>query len=592
MPGLENVFVLAVLTGTILLFVTEKLRVDLAALCALLALLVLGLIEPGEALYGFANPATATVGAMFVLSAGLVRTGFVDWLARHIDRFAGKTQNQLILVLCLTIAVLSAFVVNTATVAIFIPVAIGLARTRRVPISYVLIPLSFASQFGGVCTLIGTSTNILVNGIAISNGLPGFHLFEFAPLGLVMCAIGVVYLISTVGWLLPRREGTYQQTDKYLLADYVVELRVKQGSTLIGKTWEKGRTRDVEDINLIKIIRGKKATWRASATKIREADVLLLHGNADKLMQMKDACGLESQADLVVDDRKLSSDKVKLIETLIPPRSRLVGHTMRGSEFTRRYRSVLLAIQRRGRILRDRLIDTHLEAGDSLLLQSEKKDIQRLMKSSDLVVTNELTDLHLRKDRAVIALGLVALVVSLAAFNVVPILVAALIGAVGMVVSRCLTPEEAYQAIDWQVIFLLGGTLPLGLALQKSGTATWLVNTIMKPLVGAGPMVVLAGLYAVTAILTETISNNAAAILLAPIALSSATVLGVSPRPFLVAITFAASTSFATPIGYQTNTMIYAPGGYRFFDYARVGVPLNFLFWISATMLIPHLWPF
>jgi di/tricarboxylate transporter len=214
------------------------------------------------------------------------------------------------------------------------------------------------------------------------------------------------------------------------------------------------------------------------------------------------------------------------------------------------------------------------------------------MKSSDLVVTNELTDLHFRRDRAVIALVLVALVVALAAFDVVPILVAALIGAVGMVVARCLTLEEAYQAIDWQVIFLLGGTLPLGLALQQSGTATWLVNTVMKPLIGAGPFVVLAGLYIVTAILTETMSNNAAAIILAPMALSSATVLGVSPRPFLVAITFAASTSFATPIGYQTNTMIYAPGGYRFFDYTRVGVPLNFLFWITATMLIPYLWPF
>ncbi len=482
--------------------------------------------------------------------------------------------------------------VNTATVAIFIPVAIALAKARGVPVSHVLIPLSFASQFGGVCTLLGTSTNILVNGIAISSGLPGFTLFEFAPLGLVMSAIGILYLTSTVGWLLPKREGTYEQTDKYLLADYLVELRVKQGSPLIGKTWERGRTRDAADINLIKIIRGKKATWRASATRIREADILLLHGNADKLMKAKDNYGLETQADLVISDRKLSSDRVKLIEALVPPRSRLVGHTTRGSGFLRGYRSVVLALQRRGKILRDRLTDIHFEPGDSLLLQSDKEDVKRLMKSSDLVVTNELTDLHLRKDRAAIALGLVALVVALAASNLVSILVAALIGAVGMVVSRCLTLDEAYEAIDWRVIFLLGGTLPLGLALQQTGTAIWLVNTVLRPMVAAGPTTVLAGLYIVTAILTETISNNAAAILLAPIALSSATVLGVSSRPFLVAITFAASTSFATPIGYQTNTMVYAPGGYRFFDYARVGVPLNVLFWITATMLIPILWPF
>jgi len=592
MPSFDNILVLAVVAGTVTVFVTEKIRVDLAALCVLVVLLLLGLIKSGQALDGFANPATATVAAMFVLSAGLVRTGFVEWLARRIDKLAGKGQTQLILVLCLTIAAISAFVVNTATVAIFIPVAIALAKARRIPISYVLIPLSFASQFGGVCTLIGTSTNILVNAFAVSNGLSGFGLFEFAPLGLVISAIGIVYLTSIAGWLLPRREGTYQQTDKYLLSDYLVELTVKKNSPLIAGTWEKGTSKDGTDINLIKIIRGRKATWRASATKIKESDILLVHGNADKIMKMKDSYRLETRADTVISDQKLSSDKVTLIEALIPPRSRLVGRTLRSSDFTRIYRCVVLAVQRRSKILKDRLMDIHFDGGDTLLLQCDREDVSALMKSSDLVVTNELTELHLRKDRAVIALSLVALVVALAALRVAPILIAALIGAVGMILGRCLTLEEAYQSIDWKVIFLLGGTLPLGIALQQSGTAAWLVDTVMKPVVGAGPIAVLACLYVITAVLTETMSNNAAAILLAPIALSSATSLGVSPRPFLVAITFAASTSFATPIGYQTNTMVYAPGGYRFFDYTRVGVPLNVLFWITATVLIPFLWPF
>jgi len=214
------------------------------------------------------------------------------------------------------------------------------------------------------------------------------------------------------------------------------------------------------------------------------------------------------------------------------------------------------------------------------------------LKSRDLIVTNELTTLHLRKDRAAIAVGLVVLVVALATFKIVPILTAVLIGAVGMVLGRCLTLEEAYQSIDWKVIFLLGGILPLGLALHQSGTATWLANTIMKPAIDLGPLAVLAVLYLVTAVLTEAMSNAAAAILLAPIAFSLSSVLGVSPRPFLIAITFAASTSFATPVGYQTNTMIYAPGGYRFFDFTRVGAPLNILFWITAILFIPHLWPF
>ncbi len=592
MPGTGSLLVLAVVAGAMILFVTEKLRVDLVALCVLLALLLLGLIRPEQALYGFASPATATVAAMFVLSAGLVRTGLVEWIGRRIDVFAGRTQTQLILILCLTIAALSAFVVNTATVAIFIPVAIALAKARKISPSRVLIPLSFASQFGGVCTLIGTSTNILVNSIAISNGLPGFHLFEFAPLGLVMSGVGIVYLLSVTNWLLPKRKGEYQQIDKYRLVDYLAEFRVKKMSPLVNSAWEKDRPKDLADIDLIKIIRGKKATWRASATTIKVGDILLVHGNADKLMKMKDNYKLETKGDEAMHDQKLSSDEVKLIEALIPPRSNIVGRTLRSSDFKRRFRCVVLAVQRRGKILRDRLVDIHFDGGDTLLLQCDKEEVNRIMRSGDLIVTNELTELHLRKNRAALALGFVGLVVALAALNVVPILIAALIGAVGMVLGRCLTLEEAYQAIDWKVIFLLGGILPLGLALQQTGTAAWLANSVLEPLVAMGPLVVLAALYIFTAVLTETMSNNAAAILLAPIALSLAVALGVNPRPFLIAITFAASTSFATPIGYQTNTMIYAPGGYRFSDYTKVGAPLNILFWITAILLVPVLWPF
>ncbi len=592
MPGLEIILVLLVVAGAMVLFITEKLRVDLVALCVLVALLLLGLIKPEQALYGFASTATATVAAMFVLSAGLVRTGLVDWLARRIDKIAGKKRTQLILVLCLTIAALSAFILNTATVAIFIPVAIALAATRKIPSSRILIPLSFASQFGGVCTLIGTSTNILVHSIAISNGLQGFDLFEFAPLGLVMTVIGTAYLVFVAGWLLPKRKGEYQQTDKYKLADYVTELTVQEKSPVVGRKWQELEEKDLKDINLLKIIRNKKATWRASATRIKEGDILLVHGNVDKLLKMKDRYGLQTKGDAAIDDKKLSSDKVKLIEALVPPGSRLAGRTLRSADFVRRYRCIVLALQRRGKVLRERLIDIHIDGGDTLLLQGNKESVARLMKSSDLIVTNELTELHLRKNRAAIAISLVVLVVVLAAFKIVPILIAALIGAVGMILGRCLTLEEAYQSIDWKVIFLLGGILPLGLALQQSGTAAWLTNTIMKPLIEMGPVAILAALYIITALLTETMSNNAAAILLAPIALSIAATLNVNPRPFLIAITFAASTSFATPIGYQTNTMVYAPGGYRFYDFTLVGLPLNFIFWIAATLLIPRLWPF
>ncbi|MBE0432800.1 SLC13 family permease [candidate division WOR-3 bacterium] len=591
MTGLEHISILAIVAGAVVLFVTEKLRADLVALCVLAALLLTGLIKPEQALSGFASPATATVAAMFVLSAGLARTGLIEWLGRQINGIAGKSPARLILVLCITIAALSAFVVNTAMVAIFIPIAIVLAQARRIAPSRVLIPLSYASQFGGVCTLIGTSTNILVNSIAITNGLRGFDLFEFAPLGLVMSAAGIVYLVGVAGWLLPKRKGDYQQLDKYRLVDYLTELRVTKKSPLVGKTWAALRSDDIKEIDLIKVIRGKKATWRPAKTKIRPGDILLLHGNADRLILMRDNYGLEA-TDAQVSDDKMSSKEIELIEALIPPTSTMVGRTLHSANFGRRFGCRVLALQRRGKIVRDRIFDIRLDGGDTLLLQCEKEEVGHIMGSEDLVVTNELTDLHVRRDRAIVALAIVIAVVALTALRILPILSAALLGAVAMVLSGCISLEQAYKAIDWKVIFLLGGILPLGMALQQTGTAEMLANSFMQPLARFGPVYILAALYIFTAVLTETMSNNAAAILLAPIALSVAALLGVSPRPFLIAITFAASTSFATPIGYQTNTMVYAPGGYRFFDYTRVGLPLNLIFWIIAVLLIPVWWPF
>jgi di/tricarboxylate transporter len=588
----DNVLVLIITAGAAFLFVTEKLRVDVAALSVLAALLIFGLIPAEQALYGFANTATATIAAMFVMSAGMVRTGLVEWIARHLDRIAGKGRQRLIVVLCITVATLSAFIVNTATVAILIPVAVILSKTRNIAPSRVLIPLSFASQFGGVCTLIGTSTNILVNSMAVSRGLDPFHLFEFAPLGIVLVVIGIIYLTLFSNILIPKRKGVDEQIDKYRLADYLAEMRVTAGSPFVGKSWRDVDKKKLNGVDLIKMIRNGKATWRAWTTTIKEDDYLLLHGNADDLIKMKDAYKLETRADTAIGDKELQSDEIELIEALVPPRSRLLGRTLRGADYIKRFGCVVLAIQRRGKVLRERLADISFDDGDTLLLQCDKESVSRIMESTDLIVTNELTELHLRKDRALIALGIFVAMIVLIFFNIFPILIAAMLGAIAMVLGRCITIEEAYKAIDWKIIFLLGGIIPLGLALEQTGTAAWLAGTLLQPLMSMGPLIVLAILYLITAMLTEIMSNNASAILLVPVALSAAEFMGVSARPFLVAITFAASTSFATPIGYQTNTMIYAPGGYQFSDFARIGIPLNIIFWIVTVALAPLLWPF
>ena len=591
MLDINLILVLVIIIVAMGLFISGKLRVDLIALCVLIALLVLGLIRTDQALYGFANPATATIAAMFVISAGLARTGVVQWIALHIDKLAGKKEWRLILVLCLFIAFLSAFIINTATVAIFIPIAIVLAQRRRISTSHVLIPLSFASQFGGVCTLIGTSTNILVNSIAVERGLHPFGLFEFTPLGVIMSIVGIAYLLIAARWL-PKRKGEFEQIDKYRLADYLAELLVNADSPLIGKTWEQGKVSQETKVELSNLLRDGKAVSRPAGTKIRPGDLLLLNGNFNILMTLEAKYGLELQKDVRIRDQQLSSGEVTLLEALIPPRSNLVGRTLKDSEFFHRYKAAILAIQRRGKILRERLADIKLDDGDTLLLQGHKDDLSRLLTSPNLIVTNELSELYIRKDRAVIAVLVLLMVIILAAFSIVPIMIAALLGAGGMVLGRCLTIEETYKAIDWKIIFLLGGILPLGLALEQSGAALWIAETLTQSFSVFGPVVILAVVYIITAVLTEAMSNNAAAAILAPIAITIGLSMNVDPRPFLIAITFAASTSFATPIGYQTNTMVYAPGGYRFTDFLRIGGLLNLIFWGLAVLFIPMLWSF
>ena len=592
MIDLNIILVGIIIVAAMGFFIWGRIRIDIIALCVLVALFALSLITPEQVLYGFANQATITIAAMFVLSAGLVRTGLVDWAARYLDRLAGKTELRLMLVLSLTAAILSAFIINAAIVAIFIPVAMVLARSRKIASSRVLIPLSYASQFGGVCTLVGSSTNLIVNSIAVNNGLEPFGFFEFLPLGLAMVGAGTVYLAAVGHWLLPVRKGEAEHVDKYRLVDYLAELQVTDKSPLLGQTWETSKVGDETKVELANLLREARPVSRPSRTRIKADDILLLHGNIEQILEIESKYGLKTLKNARVKDKELSSHNMKISEVLIPAGSNLIGRTLQEVTFFRRHRLTILAIQRRGKTLRERLADIKLKENDTVLLQGDKDDITHIMNSPNAIVTNELTALYLRKNRAVLALAVVLTVVALTTLNVMPVMLAAILGAVAMVVTQCLNIEEAYKAIDWKIIFLLAGVLPLGLALEQSGATLWMANHVLEPLASYGPVMLLAALYLITAVLTEAMSNNAAAAILAPIAFTAATTLNIDPRPLLIAITFAASTSFATPIGYKTNTMIYSPGGYRFTDFTRVGAPLNFIFWGLAVLLIPLIWPF
>jgi di/tricarboxylate transporter len=592
MPNTDMILVGVIVLAAMALFTSGKVRIDIVALCVLVALFVLNLIEPEQALYGLANQATVTIAAMFVISAGLVRTGLVEWAARQLDRIAGKTELRLMLILSLTAAILSAFIINAAIVAIFIPVSMVLSRGRKIAPSKILIPLSFASQFGGVCTLVGTSTNLIVNSIAVNRGLEPFGFFEFLPLGLAMVGAGMVYLAAVGHWLLPVRKGEEEQIDKYRLVDYLAELQVTEKSPLIGQTWEKCGVGDETKVELTNFLRGTKAVSRPTRTRIKADDILLLHGNVEQILEIESKYGLKILKNARVKDQELSSHNMKLSEVLVPPDSNLIGRTLADATFFRRHKLTILAIQRRGKTLRERLADIKLAENDTVLLQGHEDDIAHIMNSPNVIVTNELTDLYLRKDHAIIAIVILIAVVALTTLNVMPVMLAAILGAVAMVVTQCLNIEEAYKSIDWKIIFLLAGVLPLGLALEQSGATLWLAEHVLEPLASHGPVLLLSAFYLITAIFTEAMSNNAAAAILAPIAFTTAASLGIDPRPLLIAITFAASTSFATPIGYKTNTMIYSPGGYHFTDFTKIGVPLNLVFWGLATLLIPLIWPF
>jgi di/tricarboxylate transporter len=586
---LEAALTFAVLLGTVALFVSEKLSVDVVALLALAALLVLGLVSPEQALSGFASQATITVAAMFVLSAALSKTGALRAVARLFSRL--RTPGRFTLVVMLCLGALSAFVNNTAAMAVFLPLVLASAARNKFSASKVLIPMSYAAQMGGVCTLIGTSTNLLVDSIARDLGHPGFGLFDFGLLGLATMAVGFVYLLLVGRHLLPsHRQG--ELSENYELGKYMTELRVLEGSPLIGKSVAEAKLGERFGVFVLELLRGDEQVWSPRAQKLQANDVLLVRGDWQKLTDMRAETKLALEPEFKLKDAQFEAPDQVLTEAMVAPGSRFVGHTLSELDFQWHYNATVLAIHRRGEVLRNTLRQARLNVGDVLLMLARADEMPHLRRNRNFIVLSAREDDTAQRRRAWLALATMATVVAVAAAGWLPIVTSSIIGCVAVVLFGCLEPEEAYEAIDWRVIVLLAGVLPLGIALQSSGAADLLVEGALA-LIGSGsPLLALAMIYLLTATLTEAMSNNAAAVLLAPIAFATAQALGVSPTPFLVAVAFAASTSFATPVGYQTNTMVYSVGGYRFADFMRIGLPLNLVFWALAVTLIPRLFPF
>ncbi len=588
MPS-EAILVLSILVGAVVLFVSEKYPIDFVALMVLAALLALGLVTPEQGISGFSNPATVTVAAMFILSAGLQKTGATAVVGQLMVRF-GKSYFTALVVIMGTIGVMSAFINNTAAVAVFIPLVMVVANRRKINASRLLIPLSYASQFGGVCTLIGTSTNLLVSSISEQAGYGAFSMFEFSRMGLVLFVTGVLFFLVFGRWLLPERKAQ-ELAVTYQLGEYITELRVGENSPLVGKSVLESRLGQDHDVTVLRLLHVTKTVWAPLRQALTGGDVLLVRGKIRELMRLRDSAKLELNAEFKLRDDSLQSKDLRLVQALIAPESELVGRTLKELDFRNRYKALVLAIQRRGETVRDKLNSVRLGLGDALLIQVDQNQLRTLREDENLIVLDEVPGASLRH-KAPLVLGILAAVIGLAAFNVMPILVTALLGCVAMVLTGCLRLDEAYHAINWQVIFLLAGILPLGLAMQGTGAAGYIAERAVSMVGDMGPVAVLAAVYLMTSVMTDTMSNNAAAVLLAPIAISTAETIGVDPRPLLMAITFAASTGFSTPVGYQTNTMIYNPGGYKYTDFLRTGVPLSILFWIMSVIFIPKFWSF
>ena len=582
-----------ILVVAMLLLITEMVPVDLTSIGIIVVLAITGILSPTEAIAGFSSPAVITVAAMFLISKGMIRTGAVRFISQKVTDYSRGRPTLAILLILVIVGAASAFINNTPVVVLFIPIILSLGCELDFSPSKVLIPVSYASILAGTCTLIGTSTNIIISDLSAQNGLGALGMFELSPLGVPIALLGLLFLMLAAPRLMPSLHSPVCELRDAEHRRYLAELQVPRGSRIIGENPQSYFSQKYPDMEVLELIRYSHVYYpERDSVNISPDDLLLVKGSAEDLVEILH----DDLVELPMAEQGLNFEAEKkeaiIVELIIPPQSSLLGERLVASRLQRDPDIHIIAIKRRElHYAEPKVKDIRLQIGDILLVRLPESSLDRLRGGADFIIVEDVHHELVHKRLARRAFLIFGAMVVAASMGLADILICALAAAFLMILSGCLQLRDAYRAIEARVLLIIIATIALSAALEKTGASEFYARTFLSMFSGLSPAMVLSGVIVLTSISTHVLSNNATAILLLPIAISAAQSLGVDPKPFIIAVCFGASACFATPIGYQTNLLVYGPGGYRFSDYLKLGIPLNFLVLVMGSLFIPMIWP-
>jgi di/tricarboxylate transporter len=588
---LPIVIVLLLVVASIVLFAIESVPADVTALSLVLALIFTGILSPEAAFAGFGSETVIMILGLLLLTAALMRTGVMDMAGGAILRMTGTSPLRLLIVVMIASASLGAFMSNTASTAFFVPIVIGLAERAKISPSQLLLPLAFASILTSSVTLISTSTNIVISGLMKKYQLESMGMFELAPVGVPIAVVGLCYMVFIGRRWLPKRPGPEGEMNLYGLRPYMTEVLILPNSSLIGKTLAESKLGKELDLTVVRIMRGESLYLAPrSDMQLEAGDVVLVEGPSSEILKIKDTAGIEIKPDVTLAHPDVPAEELGLVEVILLPRSPLIGRTLKGVGFRERYGLQVLGLNRHGEILREKMSEVTLHLGDILLVQGPRPKIAAVADGNAFRIIGTPQEKRPNRRRAPYAIAIFAAALALATFKVIPFPVAVILGAVVAFLTRCITPDEAYREIEWKAVILIGCMLAMGTAMEQTGTAKYLAGLIVNGVGHLGPTWLLGGFFILTVLLTQPMSNQAAAVVVLPVAMQTAAQLDLNPRSFAMMIAVAASCSYLTPLE-PSCLMVYGPGRYRFLDFLKIGSVLTVLIFGVALLLVPRIWP-